>query len=146
MESLFDKNTYEEIHTRIEKLTNTSQPLWGKMRVDQMLYHCTLPLESALGKIHLPKQGNFLLRLFKSTLYSDTPYRKSLPTAKSFVVTDEKDFETEKNKLLQDVKDAYEKGVNADWDEHPAFGKFTGEQWGKAFYKHLDHHLKQFGV
>lgn len=29
---------------------------------------------------------------------------------------------------------------------HPFFGKLTSEQWGKGIYKHLDHHLKQFGV
>ncbi|MBL0146112.1 MAG: DUF1569 domain-containing protein [Chitinophagaceae bacterium] len=29
---------------------------------------------------------------------------------------------------------------------HPFFGKFTGDQWGKFMYKHLDHHLQQFGV
>ncbi|MFN0276837.1 MAG: DUF1569 domain-containing protein [Chitinophagales bacterium] len=146
MKSLFDKTTYEEIGLRLQQLTHDTKPLWGKMNVSQMLYHCTLPLENALGKIHQEKSGSFLLRLFKSFLYSDRPYRKNLPTAKHFIVKDEKDFTTEKTKLLQDIKEAHEKGITGNWGEHPAFGKFTNEQWGKVFYKHLDHHLRQFGV
>jgi len=29
---------------------------------------------------------------------------------------------------------------------HPFFGKMTSQQWSKAMYKHIDHHLQQFGV
>jgi hypothetical protein len=31
-------------------------------------------------------------------------------------------------------------------EKHPVFGKLTKEQWSKATWKHIDHHLKQFGV
>jgi hypothetical protein len=29
---------------------------------------------------------------------------------------------------------------------HPMFGKMTADQWGRSMWKHLDHHLRQFGV
>ncbi|MFD1127776.1 DUF1569 domain-containing protein [Paenibacillus provencensis] len=28
---------------------------------------------------------------------------------------------------------------------HPFFGKLTSEEWSIGLYKHLDHHLKEFG-
>ena len=29
---------------------------------------------------------------------------------------------------------------------HPFFGKVTPREWSIGMYKHLDHHLRQFGV
>ncbi len=29
---------------------------------------------------------------------------------------------------------------------HPAFGNISTNEWGIAAYKHMDHHLRQFGV
>ena len=33
-----------------------------------------------------------------------------------------------------------------DWAAHPVFGKMSPTDWGVLGYKHIDHHLKQFGV
>ena len=30
--------------------------------------------------------------------------------------------------------------------KHPVFGFMTKEQWSKSGWKHIDHHLKQFGA
>jgi hypothetical protein len=32
------------------------------------------------------------------------------------------------------------------WPDHPAFGRLSGAAWGALSYKHIDHHLRQFGV
>jgi len=29
---------------------------------------------------------------------------------------------------------------------HAFFGSLTGAEWGVSTYKHLDHHLRQFGA
>jgi hypothetical protein len=34
----------------------------------------------------------------------------------------------------------------ARWPEHPLFGKLSGNDWAALSYKHLTHHLGQFGV
>jgi len=26
------------------------------------------------------------------------------------------------------------------------FGKLSGKEWGELMYKHIDHHLRQFGA
>jgi hypothetical protein len=147
MKSIFDKATYDEVIGRIDALKATTQPVWGKMNVGQMLAHCNEPLQNQLGKKQSPRSGNFLIRFFfKKLLYNDKPYGKGLPTAPSFVIKAVKDFEKEKTLLTSYVKEAHQKGVASEWPEHPAFGKFTPEQNGQMVYKHVDHHLQQFGV
>jgi hypothetical protein len=116
------------------------------MDVAQMLHHCQQPLKVALGKSELKKRFFPLASLFKKSLYNDKPWRQNLPTAKLFKVTDSKDFETEKQELEAMLASFHKKKGQTEWKPHPIFGKFTAEQWGKMQYKHLDHHLKQFGV
>lgn len=39
-----------------------------------------------------------------------------------------------------------EKTPSEDWAAHPAFGPLSGREWDVLSWKHLDHHLRQFGV
>lgn len=149
MKSLFSDEAEAEIKSRIEKLQTDQSPVWGKMNSSQMLVHCKFPLEVALGELQLEKPNVFkrlLFSMFKSSLYNDKPWKQNLPTAPEFVVSSEKDFNTEKAELLSEIEKFHAKKTQASWPPHPMFGKFTNEQWGKMQYKHLDHHLKQFGV
>jgi Protein of unknown function (DUF1569) len=147
VKNLFDASVKQEIIERIDKLTPDSKALWGKMNVAQMLAHVQKPIGIALGT-HQPK-GSLLLRLigplFKSKLWDEQPYKKSLPTDPTFITTGtNKDFEKEKAVLLELVNLFTEETIKK--DQHPIFGKLTKENWSKATWKHLDHHLKQFGV
>ena len=146
MKSLFDITTYTEIKNRLSALTADSQRQWGKMEIGQMLCHCVQPLNVSLGKGNIKKQFFPLAFLFKKSLYNDKPWRQNLPTAKSFKISGSKDFETEKTELLKLIHEFHEKKNQTEWEPHPIFGKFTPQQWGQMQYKHLDHHLKQFGV
>lgn len=149
MKSFFEQESYVELQERIEQLDPSTQPVWGKMDVGQMMHHCQKPLELALGRNTIKKPG-FLMRmmvpLFKPGLYNDKLWKKGLQTAPEYVVSDPKDFEAEKNALLSVAKDFHAEKDRTSWPEHPMFGNLTHEQWGKMQYKHLDHHLRQFGV
>jgi len=149
MKSLFDKTTFEEVTGRLHSLHQQSQRQWGKMDAAQMLAHCKEAFKVPLSAKSPPKIYPLALIgwLMKSALYNDKPWKQGLPTAPNFKITNERDFDKEKaalisliNKFHQSSPAAIEKIV------HPLFGKFTGNQWGMAMYKHLDHHLKQFGV
>jgi len=147
--NLFDKEAYDEMLVRLNKLTPGSQRLWGKMNVSQMLAHCKAAFKVPLSDKPLPKLFPLSLigPLLKSKLYNDTPWSHGLPTAPEFKITDERDFETEKKGLLELVNKFYTSGPGGTGKyPHPVFGKFTSEQWGKAMWKHLDHHMRQFGV
>ncbi len=149
MKSLFDSNTHQEVLHRIEQLDQAKTPIWGQMNMMQMLRHSQKPLQVANGSLALKKPNlfmGFVLKFFKKSLYDDTPWRQNLPTAKEFVIRDTEDFETERTRLVADLHEFAKKSTNLHWPEHPIFGKFTTDQWGKMQYKHIDHHLRQFGV
>lgn len=145
--SLYSPGTYQESLDRIEKLTADSQPQWGKMSVAQMLSHCAEIQEVTNGKEL--KNIPFVARLFKGMIrkmvVGDKPFPKSSRTHPQYVETSDRDFEAEKRRLLG----ALEVFVNREEREmppHPLFGKMSTEEKGWAMYKHLDHHLSQFGV
>jgi Protein of unknown function (DUF1569) len=147
IKNLFNAAVKAELIGRINKLTPATAPQWGKMNVSQMLAHLQAPMGVALG-VHTIK-GNWLMKLilpfFKKKLYDEKPWKQGLPTDKSFITTDsEKDFELEKLHVLDMVSRFTEPNIKNEY--HPLFGKLTNEQWSKATWKHIDHHLKQFGV
>lgn len=147
IKNLFDPEVKQQIINRIKKLNPVTQQLWGKMNVSQMLAHLQMQIEVAYGTRIV--KGNLLMKLmvplFKKSLYNEKPWKSGLPTDKSFITTGEsKDFETEKIKLLGLVEKFSESSIRD--TPHPIFGKMTKEQWSNATWKHLDHHLRQFGV
>jgi hypothetical protein len=149
MNSLFEPTAYQEIVARLNQLQKDTPRLWGKMNAAQMLAHCNKAIEIPLSKEQQPRVfiGRIVGPLFRSLLYNDTPYKQSLRTAPNFVISEEKDFEIEKATILKQITTFHqlgEKGITK--HPHPFFGKFTPAQWGMSQYKHLDHHLKQFGL
>ena len=147
MKSLFNLETKEEIVSRLQALSEDSKPIWGKMTVGQMLWHCQYPLKLAIENRDYGKKGNWLARtFFKKQMYSDKPFRKNLPTLPSLKAKENKDFQIEKRLIEVQIEDLYAVRKRTNWNPHPIFGSFTSEQWGILEYKHLDHHLRQFGV
>ena len=147
VKNLFDETVKQDIIDRINKLTPAVKPKWGKMDVAQMLAHLQMPVRIAYGT-HQPK-GSFLLRmigpLFKSKLWDEKPWKQGLPTDPTFIMTgNARDFEKEKAALLEMVNRFSPSTVVG--EKHPIFGKLTKENWSKATWKHIDHHLQQFGV
>lgn len=149
MKNLFDKETYSEITNRINSLTPEAQRAWGKMNVAQMLAHCKEAFRVPLSDKKMPRMfiGLLIGWIFKKKLYNEEPWKKNLPTAPNFIIKNERDFEKEKQELSAMINQFHNGGPGkVGLFPHPMFGSFTSEQWGMAMYKHLDHHLRQFGV
>jgi hypothetical protein len=149
MKNIFSQLHTEEILNRIDKLSPNSKPQWGKMDVAQMLAHCSSFQDIAMGKSFSARGwlgiliGNFVKPIF----YNDKPLVQNMSTIPTILIVDEKEFETEKEELKQKIITFQNNGPEkCTTHPHPFFGKLTSEQWGKGIYKHLDHHLKQFGV
>lgn len=146
--NIFTKEVAEGVIERINKLTPSSQPLWGKMSVAQMLAHCCVAYEMVYTNKH-PNPGffmRFILKNFiKKYVVSDKPYPKSSKTAPAFIISDERDFETEKNRLIDYIRETQVLGAYIfDGKLSHSFGTLSTNEWNNMFYKHLDHHLKQF--
>ena len=149
MESLYTNKGFEQMRQRIHRLLPDTPQHWGKMNVAQMFAHVQVPLEVALGRHDLPK--SFFMKLFGpmmgKRLLSDKPTPKNQPTASTMRMTTPKNFAEEKIKLLNILHEFTERGkANQLPERHPYFGKFTADDWSRFQVKHLDHHLRQFGV
>lgn len=150
MKNVFDPQDLLQIIDRINKLNPSSVGKWGKMSVDQMLAHCNVPYEMAYENIH-PKPNTFvklMLKIFvKNGVVNDKPYPKNSRTAPQFIIEDHKNFETEKTRLINYLNKTQQLGAAYfEGRESHSFGKLTALEWNNMFYKHLDHHLSQFGV
>ncbi|RCW76990.1 DUF1569 domain-containing protein [Saliterribacillus persicus] len=149
MNNIFEEKDTNEILNRLNKLSVSSQPKWGKMDVAQMLAHCSSFQDIAMGTSIAKRSylGLIVGRFAKPVFYNDKPLPQNMSTIPEILITDKKIFETEKEKLQHKLIDFQKNGSELCENLiHPFFGKLTAEQWGKGIYKHLDHHLKQFGV
>ncbi|MEL6590720.1 MAG: DUF1569 domain-containing protein [Bacteroidota bacterium] len=147
--SLFDVTAYREVIQRIETLTHSSTPLWGKMDVAQMLSHCAAGMEMALGDRMYKQQfmGKLIAPFMKQAYYNDKPFARNLPTHPSLKIVKQQDFDREAEQLKSLVKRFHQGGTEVcTKGPHPMFGHYTPHQWASGMYKHLDHHLRQFGV
>jgi hypothetical protein len=145
-QDLLNQEVKANIIARINKLTPNSQPLWGKMSVSQMLAHCQAQLRVAVGddKLKHSLVGLLFGKMAKRKLLEDKPFSKNLPTAPSFIVKETPEFNDAKDKLIGLITRFTEKNISK--DPHPFFGKLTINEWSSLTWKHLDHHLIQFGV
>ena len=149
MKTVFNPNDYQEINTRLNKLAADSKAHWGTMNVPQMLAHCGEALKVATGEVKRPRMlmGYIMGPLFKSMLINEKPYPKGVRTDPHFIITGAHDFTTEKEKFSSALKKFSDGGEkNATTHKHPFFGTFQQKDWGRIVYKHLDHHLTQFGI
>lgn len=150
MKDLFSiEVTAETIH-RIEQLKPDTQPLWGKMNAGQMLAHCCVSFEMVYTNMFKPANAfkRFLMNAFiKKAVVGEKPYPKNSRTAPEFLVSDNQDFNRQQERLIAFIKKAQNDGRKFfEGKESPNFGALTADEWNNLFYKHLDHHLIQFGV
>ena len=150
MKNIFKTEITDGIINRINQLKPTSKNLWGKMNVGQMLAHCNVTYEMVYTDKH-PKPNafkKFMLKLFvKKIVVGEKPYSKNGRTAPEFLITSDKEFEKEKNRLVEYLTKTQKLGEgHFDNKASHSFGKLTKSEWNNMFHKHLDHHLTQFGV
>ncbi len=148
--NLFEAQGAQQTIERINTLSPETERIWGKMNVAQMLAHLNVTYELVYDNKH-PKPGGFekfMIKLFaKKVVVGPKPYKRNTRTAPMFLITDERDFEAEKKRLIAYIEKTRELGADHfDGKESHAFGNLSKTEWNTLFSKHLDHHLKQFGV
>ena len=149
MQTLFEPSSRQSIFDRLARLEPASTRQWGKMNPGQMLTHCAIALEAATGERPMKQKliGKVLAPLVRKKVLGDAPFSKNSPTDPAFVVADERDFAAERDRLRAVVDRFCARGpAEAEKATHAFFGRLTGDEWGRLMYKHLDHHIRQFGV
>ena len=150
MKNIFNQEIVTETINRIEKLTPEAKPHWGKMPVNTMLAHCNVAYELVFEDKH-PKPNvimKFIHKSFiKDLVVNEKPFKKSSMTSPAFIIKDERKFEKEKTRLIDHLTKTQLLGASYfDKKESHSFGILTKDEWNNMFYKHLNHHLNQFGV
>ena len=149
MKTAFDAETHDELLERLDKLSPDTGRQWGKMSPAQMMEHAARALEMATGR--KPMQHAFLGKaigwIFKGGFLSEKPFPQNSPTGPTLIIKDEPDFEMTRTRLKELVTEFHALGASGtDGNIHGFFGSLSGKQWGETQYKHLDHHLRQFGL
>ncbi len=150
MKSIYDPPVLEEIRARIARLAPDSPRQWGKMTPSQMAAHLSAFVAMAVGEERPPRMfvGRLVGPIVKRfALRDEKRMPRNLPTVPGYAVTDEREFVRERDRLATLV-DRFSRGGPAGCTSlpHSFFGRMTAKEWGQLTYKHLDHHLRQFGV
>jgi hypothetical protein len=149
MKNLFEKETINEVIERIGNLQPAAQRQWGKMDVAQMMAHCSGALDMASGKLNPPRMliGWIIGPLVRPIYTNEKPFSRNNPTDKNLVISDTRDFAREQERLKICVREFHQGGEEkCTRHPHPFFGALTPTEWSRGMYKHLDHHLRQFGA
>jgi hypothetical protein len=150
LKNLFDRRAASELQQRIERMQTTTPPLWGTMQPAQALAHCAASLELALGDRASPRLiiGRILGWVVKPlVLGNDRPMRRQTPTIPGLVIQDARDLPREQQRLCRLIDRFVEAGpAGITRHPHSFFGTLRPAQWAVLAYKHLDHHIRQFGA
>jgi len=149
MKNLFQPEAVDELVSRIDKLQPASPRQWGKMDVAQMMAHCSAALDMASGRLNRPRIfiGRLIGPFVKPIYTNEKPFSKNNPTDEKLVIANQRDFTREQDQLKLKVRQFHQGGeAQCSQHPHPFFGALTPQQWSRGMYKHLDHHLRQFGA
>ncbi len=149
MKNLFATSERSEILGRLGRLQPGAARLWGTMDPARMLAHCAVAMEMATGDAPREQKliGKLLGPIVKARLLGNEPFSKNSPTDPAFIVSDPRDFAAEKARLTALLTRFCDAGpAAAARHVHSLLGRLQGDEWGVMMYKHLDHHLRQFGA
>ena len=146
MKTMFDETLRNDILTRIGRVTPESRPRWGKMNAEKMLAHIAESMRMAVGEVTV-KPKNVPVRFFplKQIMLYVAPWPRGLPTSPELLVSNSRSIEANKTELARVLALFAGRAGAKQWPDHPAFGSMTERAWGVLAYRHLDHHLRQFG-
>lgn len=149
MKTIFDPETHQELLERLSKLTSDSQRQWGKMSPAQMMEHTARALEMATGRKPMKQAfiGKAIGWIFKGKFLGEEPFPQNSPTGPTLIIKDEPDLVSTRARLSELITEFHTLGMSGtDGNIHGFFGRLSGKQWGETQFKHVDHHLRQFGV
>jgi hypothetical protein len=150
MRSLYQPDAALEIQERLARLNPSSARQWGTMTAAQAMAHCSNAMENANGDVKPPRM--FIGRVIgsmvkKMAIGDDRPLKRNSPTSPELKVADTRQLDVEKERLSTLI-DRFVAAGPAGCTRHPHsfFGHMTPDEWGVLMYKHVDHHLRQFGA
>jgi Protein of unknown function (DUF1569) len=150
MKTLFERALADELKARTAHLSTNPPALWGKMSAAQAAAHCSEALAMASGDSKPPRMliGRLFGGIIKNmAIGDDKPLKKNTPTAPELIVRDDRNLEQERVRLCAAIERFASAGpAGCTTHPHTFFGRLTPLEWANLQYKHVDHHLRQFGA
>ena len=142
---LHDPQVHASIRKRIESLRPETPRKWGKMSIDQMLWHVNVSMREAVGE-HKPELRRVPLpKAILRWAVIHMPWGRGAPTRPDMYTVSTHDFAAEKARCLALIDRIVAQPLSAAWPESASMGRMSGKHWSQLTAKHLDHHLRQFG-
>jgi hypothetical protein len=147
MKSIWQDETRRELSDRVGAAVWDRRAEWGKFSAPKMVCHLADSLKMAMGDLKVPtKRLPIRYPPLKQFIIYLAPFPRSAPTAPELLVRAPREWAND----IADVQDLLARAgsarTTATWPEHPAFGKLSKRAWGVLIYRHMDHHLRQFGA
>ena len=148
MRSILNESDRAAICSRVRSLSASSTARWGRMSVTGMLQHLRLSARMAVGDLKVPSSNKRVFQVFplKHLILHVLPFPKGAPTAPELKPQAVGPFEEERAGLLTLLDEIGAGPREGAGPAHPLFGPLSWREWGAVTYKHVDHHLKQFGA
>ena len=147
MKTVFNDTDRNALYERLGGLTLEQKPLWGRMTCGQMLAHLTDGVRMTLGELACkPKRGPLRFGPIRHAVIHWLPFPKGAPTAPELLVRHAENCAVEIGELKSAMERMARRAGEGTWEDHPAFGRMTEHDWGVLVYRHIDHHLRQFGA
>lgn len=147
MPTLFEPRHRASILDRLSRLTPDSRPLWGGFTPNAMVCHVTTGVGQGLGEVDLgPPRGPLTRWPLNWLLVHVIPFPKNAPAAPEMLAQAPTSFEADVATLRGMIERFAAKGPAGEWPASRVFGRISGRSLGVLQYKHLDHHLRQFGL
>ena len=145
--SLADPAGRRQLLDRLGRLRREAQPLWGRMTAAQMLAHLTDWMSMASGDLPVAAKPAILRHApIKQLVIYWLPFPKGVPTAPELLARTPSQWDVERASLRERIESFETLFRKSHWPDHPVFGTMTARSWGVLGYRHMDHHLRQFGV
>lgn len=152
MTTLLDPRARAQLRARLDALAADTPARWGRMQAPQMLAHCADWMRMATGELPVRLVGPGVVRaplvrsLVQWLVLEVVQLPRSSPTAPELVARGAGSVEAERTALLEAIERFARTAPDGAGPAHPLLGAMTVSAWGRLAWKHLDHHLRQFGV
>ena len=151
MKNWFHAADAADILRRLDGLSADARPQWGTLTAGDLLCHLADPVRVALGEKHAARlPGPFGLPGLAHLIVWILPWPKGAPTAPEFLpqagMTPATGFDSDKQVLLAVLRRFGDSPPDRVFAPSPVFGRLSRRAWGRLMWRHLDHHLTQFGL
>jgi hypothetical protein len=148
MPTLFDPEDRTAILDRLSRLAPDRKPIWGSLTAPEMVCHVSSDLRQGLGELAAGPPSGPVSRFPMNWLaiYVIRWPRGRGKSPPEFLSTRPTTWDADIGRLRDLVERFSARGAGAAWPPSRVFGRISGASWGVMAHKHLDHHLRQFGV